>query len=86
MTEIRLPMDQREEGYLSPSILSYRSLNPKVVKVSKKGVVKVLKKKGTATIHVKLRTDGLYEWAGDCKVKVKVKKGKIWFTSADPDY
>lgn len=86
MTEIRLPMDQRKEGYLSPSILSYRSLNPKVVKVSKKGVVKVLKKKGTATIHVKLRTDGLYEWAGDCKVKVKVKKGKIWFTSADPDY
>lgn len=86
LTEIQLPMDQRKEGYLSPGILSYRSSNPKVVKVSKKGVVKVLKKKGTATIRVKLRTDGLYEWAGDCKVKVKVKKGKIWFTNAFPGY
>ncbi len=86
LTEVRLLMNQREEGYLSPDILSYKSSNPKVVKVSKKGVVKVVKKKGTATIHVKLRTDGLYEWAGDCKVKVKVKKGKIWFTSAEPHY
>lgn len=85
-TEIRLVMDQRKEGRLDPGILRYTSSNPKVVKVSKKGVVKVLKKKGTAIIHVTLRTDGLYEWAGDCKVKVKVKKGKIWFTDDDPGY
>lgn len=81
LTEVRLVMDQRVEGYLSPGILRYKSSNPKVVKVSKKGVVKVLKKKGTATIHVELRTEGLYEWAGDCTVKVKVKKGRIWFTN-----
>lgn len=83
LSEVRLPGDKRKEGYLSPGILRYTSSNPKVVKVSKKGVVKVLKKKGTAAIHVELRTGGLYEWAGDCTVKVKVKKGRIWFSKKE---
>lgn len=72
LTDVRLVMDRRISGHLGSGILRYKSSNPKVVKVSKKGVVKALKK-GTATIHVELRTGGLYEWAGDCEVKVKVR-------------
>lgn len=72
LAELNLGMDQTAEGYLLPSMLRYKSSNPKVAKVTKKGVVKA-RKKGTATIYVELRTQGLYEWAGDCKVTVKVR-------------
>lgn len=56
-----------KKGYLDPEILKYTSSNKKVVKVTKTGKIKGLKK-GKATITVKLRTTGK-----SYKVSVKVK-------------
>ncbi|MBS7006879.1 leucine-rich repeat protein [Anaerostipes sp.] len=59
---------KKKQGYLDYSILKFTSSNKKVVKVSKYGNIKALKK-GKATIKVKLRISGK-----SYKIKVKVTK------------
>lgn len=61
-------VNKKLKGTLSTTaILKFRSSNPKVAKVSSKGVVRGIKK-GIATITVKLRTVDL-----SYKIKVKIK-------------
>ena len=59
---------KKKQGYLDYSILKFTSSNKKVVKVSKYGNIKALKK-GKATITVKLRTSGK-----SYRIKVRVTK------------
>ena len=57
----------REGGRMNPEILNLTSSNPKVAKVTAKGVVKA-RKKGKATITVKMKTSSV-----KCKVRVTVR-------------
>ncbi len=57
----------REGGKLNPEILKFTSSDPKVAKVSSKGIVKA-KKRGTATITVQMKTSSV-----KCKIKLTVK-------------
>lgn len=59
---------KKKQGYLDYSILKFSSSNKKVVKVSKYGNIRAIKK-GKATITVKLKTSGK-----SYKIKVKVTK------------
>ena len=74
--EIHLYAEKYKTGIIMPDILKYRSSKPKVVKVSKKGKIKGLKK-GSAVIYVTLRTGSKYNYylrKSEIKVKVKVTK------------
>jgi len=51
----------KRKGYLSTNILKFSTVDDKVVKVDKYGKVKALKK-GSATIHVSLKTDASLEY------------------------
>ena len=57
----------REGGKLNPEILKFTSSDPKVAKVSSKGIVKA-KRRGTATIMVQMKTSSV-----KCKIKLTVK-------------
>lgn len=64
--------EKTKSGYIGTDILAYTSSNPKAVKVTGNGIVKA-RKKGKATIRVKLRTRGSVQCAGGYKITVRVR-------------